>query len=55
MITLQCQLELNTNDKNTLLKEEIKRINKDIRMLIKNLNSDSETQDQGNQRKEPVR
>jgi hypothetical protein len=38
-----------------LLKEEIKKINKDIRMLIKNLNSDSETQDQENQRKEPVR
>ncbi len=37
------------------IKEEIKRINKDIRMLIKNLNSDSETRQQGNQRKEPVR
>ncbi len=37
------------------IKGEIKRINKDIRILIKNLNSDSETQEQGNQRKEPVR
>ncbi len=37
------------------IKEEIKRINKDIRMLIKNLNSEPETRQQGNQRKEPVR
>ncbi len=51
--------ELLKNEKNTYkrkpIKQEIRKINKDIRMLKQNLNSDSETQEQANRRKEPVR
>jgi IS605 OrfB family transposase len=51
--------ELLKNEKNTYkrkpIKQEIRKVNKDIRLLIQSLNSDPETQQQVNQRKEPVR
>ncbi len=51
--------ELLKNEKNTYkrkpIKQEIRKVNKDIRMLIQNLNSDPEPQQQANQWKEPVR